>query len=89
MQDRFGKPLILGLHLKYTHVQWKRTTLQMRIVVAYQKLFKIVFLLFRTNAMFSHKNSNPVTLLHCNTWRNVILQIAYALIAIRAYTKRP
>ena len=28
--------------LTYTHVLWKRTTLQMRIVVAYQKLYKIV-----------------------------------------------
>ena len=26
----------------YTHVQWKRTTLPMRIFVAYQKLCKIV-----------------------------------------------
>ena len=33
---------IVRLHVLYTHVQWKRTTLQMRIIVAYPKLCKIV-----------------------------------------------
>ena len=67
---------------KYTHVQWKRTTLQMRISVAYQKLCKSVYLhlLFRTNAMFSHQNFNSRD--SFTTWHNVSLQIA--LIAIWA-----
>ena len=71
------KPLEKNLPVNiYTHFQWKRTTLQMRIVVAYQKLCKIVLflLVFRTRAMFSHKifnSSDPI-----NTLRHVSLQIA-------------